>query len=211
MKQLILRLTGIGIYLILVLWLLDFNIGLLFDGKSIFLVLAGTFLLTAGSYRNNMTLTELREAAMWNSTIAGLFTTFMLLFTTLYQNTAYSDLLPALALCMRPLFYTFAIQALCKPLAQKPEKQPEESRKTPDYSALTLDEVKYLLRDHELTDRELEIALAIWKNLSIKEIADKLCISESTVKKHSTSLYKKLQVENREQLKLYLNTLFHNA
>lgn len=226
MKQLFIRLTGIGIYLLLVLWLLDFNLQLLFDTKSILLVLAGTALLTAGCYKKNITSDELREHAMWNSMIAGLLTTFMLLFTTLNQSISGNGIFPELALCMRPLFYTLVIQALCKPLSndstapKTPSKnispstatadEPTVSTPAPDYSALTLDEVRYLLREKSLTDRELEIALAIRKNLPVKEIADELFISESTVKKHTTSLYKKLQVENREQLKQYLNTLFQN-
>ncbi len=226
MKQLFIRLTSIGIYLLLVLWLLDFNLQLLFDTKSILLVLAGTALLTAGSYKKNITSDEIREHAMWNSMIAGLLTTFMLLFATLNQNVSGTGIFPELALCMRPLFYTLVIQVLCKPLShdstapKTPSKnispitattdEPTASTPAPDYSVLTLDEVRYLLREKSLTDRELEIALAIWKNLSVKEIADELFISESTVKKHTTSLYKKLQVENREQLKQYLNTQFQN-
>lgn len=211
MKQLFIRLTGIGIYLLLVLWLLDFNLQLLFDVKSLLLVLAGTALLTAGSYKKNITSVELREHAMWNSMIAGLLTTFMLLFTTLNQSVSDNGIFPELALCMRPLFYTLVIQVLCKPLSQEKASSENPSENDyPDYSALTLDEIKYLLREKSLTDRELEIALAIRKNLSVKEIADELFISESTVKKHTTSLYKKLQVENREQLKQYLNTLFQN-
>lgn len=211
MKQLFIRLAGIGIYLLLVLWLLDFNLQLLFDTKSILLVLAGTALLTAGSYKKNITSDEIREHAMWNSMIAGLLTTFMLVFATLNQNASGTGIFPELALCMRPLFYTLVIQVLCKPLSQEKAASENLSENAyPDYSALTLDEVRYLLREKSLTDREFEIALAIWKNLSVKEIADELFISESTVKKHTTSLYKKLQVENREQLKQYLNTLFQN-
>lgn len=210
MKQLIFRFSGIIMYLLLVLWLLDFNIGLLFDVRSLLLVLSGTLLLTAGSYKRGLALAELREHAMWNSMVAGFLTAFMMLFSVLYQNISYSELLPKLALCMRPLFYALVLQVLCKPISADQNEQSEKTA-APDYSALTLDEVKYLLREQTLTDRELEIALAIWKNLSVKEIADELCISESTVKKHSTSLYKKLQVENREQLKQYLNQLHSNS
>lgn len=209
MKRLIFRFSGLILYLLLVLWLLDFNIGLLFDMRSLLLVLSGTLLLTAGSYRRGLTLTELREHAVWNSMVTGFLTAFMMLFSVLYQNISYTELLPELALCMRPLFYALVLQVLCKPISADRADQNGQSEKAaaPGYSALTPDEVKYLLREHTLTDRELEIALAIWRNLSVKEISDELCISESTVKKHSTSLYKKLQVENREQLKQYLNQL----
>lgn len=217
--QTIKQLMCIGCYLALVLLCLDFNISLLFDWNSLLLVLLGTFLLTAGCYTKDMKFSELRGCILWNSFLAGLFTCFMLLFSTLYTNTEKEELLPNIALCMRPLFYTFLIQLLCRfsyynynqQTTQK-ESQPETispppPAKAPAYTTLTIEEIRYLLRENHLTERELEIALSIWKNMPNKEIASNLFISESTVKKHTTSLYKKLQITNREQLKQYLDNL----
>lgn len=207
------RFLSICCYLALALWLLDFNIRLLFDIKSLLLVIFGTILLTAGCYKKGMSKDELRSYALWNSMLAGLFTAFMLLFSILYQNTAPAELLPNIALCMRPLFYTFLIQALCKPVSSG-KNSPDAKEEIPDAPpALPLlikgnkEEITCLLREQNITERELEIAFAIWKNMPNKEIAEMLFISESTVKKHTTSLYKKLQVANREQLKQYLSHL----
>lgn len=208
MKQFMLRIAGICIYFALALWMLDFNVRLLFDGKSLLLVLLGTLLLTGGSYKKGMSRQKLSDSILWNTMLAGLLTSFMQLFSILYRNTAVSGLLPEIACCMRPLFYAFVIQILCR--SGSPEKQSvlqEETKQPPAYSPLTMEEIKYLLRGQNLTERELEIALAIWKNMPIKEIADAFFISESTVKKHSTSLYKKLNVANREQLRQYLDNL----
>ena len=198
------RFLGILAYLALALWLLDFDIGLLFDPKSLFLVVFGTFLLTAGCYKKGISLRELRDCALWNSMIAGFFTSFVLIFSTLYQNPVPANLLPGIVPCIRPLFYTFIIQSLCLPAPKA--KSCKSQEKLPS-SPPSPEELKYLLREQMLTDRELEIALAIWKNMPNKEIAEQLFISESTVKKHSTSLYKKLGVSNREQLKQYLDGL----
>ena len=48
-----------------------------------------------------------------------------------------------------------------------------------------------------LTKRESEIACHIFNGLKNLEIADKVCLSEITVKKHIQSIYTKLNVSNR--------------
>lgn len=56
-----------------------------------------------------------------------------------------------------------------------------------------------------LSSRELEVAQAVARGLSNKEIAEKLFISERTVKAHLGSTFEKLQVRDRVQLVLRLN------
>lgn len=53
---------------------------------------------------------------------------------------------------------------------------------------------------YQLTAREAELISLISRGLSNKEIAQKLCISESTVKKHNYSIFSKLNVHSRTQL-----------
>lgn len=94
--------------------------------------------------------------------------------------------------------------------------------KSPDISSNEIDTLKYLkghikknilhfleskinnIIDTELisllTDREIEVLNCILKNYTNKEIADELFISISTVKKHIYSIYKKLNVRNRNSL-----------
>jgi DNA-binding NarL/FixJ family response regulator len=55
-----------------------------------------------------------------------------------------------------------------------------------------------------LTPRELEIARAVAGGLRNKEIADKLSISEGTVKVHLHTIYSKLGVDGRMALVLRL-------
>ncbi len=54
-------------------------------------------------------------------------------------------------------------------------------------------------RAHGLTEREVEVLLAVSQGLSDKEIAARLFLSESTVKTHLRSIYHKLGVRNRAQ------------
>ena len=56
---------------------------------------------------------------------------------------------------------------------------------------------------HSLTTREREIVTLIGKGLRNKDIADRLCISEITVRHHLTSVYGKLNVSDRQKLLIF--------
>ena len=55
------------------------------------------------------------------------------------------------------------------------------------------------LRDLGITKRELEILDLIARGMSNREIADKLFVSENTVKTHSSRLFDKLSAKRRTQ------------
>ena len=55
------------------------------------------------------------------------------------------------------------------------------------------------LRELSITPRELEILALIANGLSNREIAEKLFVSESTVKTHSSRLFDKLSAKRRTQ------------
>ena len=51
----------------------------------------------------------------------------------------------------------------------------------------------------ELTPKENELLALLAEGLFYKEIADKMHISMDTVKKHASTIYRKLQVSNRTE------------
>jgi two-component system, NarL family, nitrate/nitrite response regulator NarL len=55
-----------------------------------------------------------------------------------------------------------------------------------------------------LTRREFEIALAAASSATLREVADRLCISEGTVKAHLHAVYSKLELRGRVDLAIYL-------
>ena len=59
-----------------------------------------------------------------------------------------------------------------------------------------------------LTDREKEIFLEIGRGLTNSEIAEKLYITENTVKKHISSLRSKLGIKRRTEIALYATRLW---
>jgi DNA-binding NarL/FixJ family response regulator len=58
-------------------------------------------------------------------------------------------------------------------------------------------------RIEALTDREREVIRLIGEGLKNKQIADRLVISEATVRHHLTSIFAKLDVEDRFELVVY--------
>jgi DNA-binding NarL/FixJ family response regulator len=59
--------------------------------------------------------------------------------------------------------------------------------------------------DHilQLSDREREVIQLIGRGLKNQQIAIQLCISESTVRHHLTSIYSKLEVSDRLELLVF--------
>ena len=56
------------------------------------------------------------------------------------------------------------------------------------------------LHGTQITRREHEIILLILKDMTNRQIADHLSIAEVTVKKHLTSVYRKLRITSRREL-----------
>ncbi|HEX3248959.1 MAG TPA: response regulator transcription factor [Pyrinomonadaceae bacterium] len=67
----------------------------------------------------------------------------------------------------------------------------------PASQSFTLNEQR--LKDLGITRRELEILELIARGMSNREIADKLFVSENTVKTHSSRLFDKLSAKRRTQ------------
>jgi DNA-binding NarL/FixJ family response regulator len=66
-----------------------------------------------------------------------------------------------------------------------------------------LSDKKKSSKDFNLSDREMEILQLVAEGLSNKEIANKLFLSEGTVRNYVTGLLEKLQLRDRTQLAIY--------
>ena len=62
---------------------------------------------------------------------------------------------------------------------------------------------------HALTDREKEVCFLLYHGQSRKNMADQLFLSEETIKSHTKSLYRKLQIDSRAKLQLFLEVNRH--
>ena len=62
-----------------------------------------------------------------------------------------------------------------------------------------------LASTYHLTNREAEILQLIFEDMDNQDIAEKLCISGYTLKKHLQNLYRKFDVSNKWGLLKYRN------
>ncbi len=69
----------------------------------------------------------------------------------------------------------------------------------------TIKNNKKFIEMHHISEREIEVIFLITEGLSNSQIAEKLILSESTVKKHTYNIYRKLKINRRNQLIRMIN------
>lgn len=70
-----------------------------------------------------------------------------------------------------------------------------------------IEQLRERLGDASLTAREWEIAWLVYRGYTNRQIAEEYCIAETTVKKHTSHIYGKLQVSGRKEFKDRINGL----
>lgn len=85
------------------------------------------------------------------------------------------------------------------------EVEPEENNEINKESKKSLSEqVSYILECWEITEpltsREVEVLTLLLDNCKRKEISEKLCLSENTVKTHTSHIFTKLKITGRSEL-----------
>lgn len=194
------------LYLFLLALVMEFDVKKLIDGKGIVMLLTGAFLLTLPFCRKGVKKGELLNIFGKKAAEAGLIQTFLLLFVRLSDQKGSEELLPDVALCFRPMLYAFCVKFTFETDEEKEEKSGEKSgREQPE-----MQERKKLTFENcisaGLTKREAEIALLVCQGYANGEIAEKLVISETTVKKHVSNIFEKTGIKKREELQQYIET-----
>lgn len=67
------------------------------------------------------------------------------------------------------------------------------------------EQLYYRFRSEGLTQREAEVAKLVYNRMSNREIAEQLYISETTVKKHVSHIFEKLQINTRQEIREIIN------
>ena len=60
--------------------------------------------------------------------------------------------------------------------------------------------LKTHLSEQGLSRRETEVVVLVLQGLTNRQVADKLCVAEKTVKFHLTNIYKRMKISRRSQL-----------
>lgn len=201
------KLTAILIYIFIMSYLLEFEFFQLFDLKQLALVLIGMFVLFLPGYKRGESMSEYAAQLAGCAMFASYIQTFILLFIVLSTQITQEQLPKEAALSCRPLLYGICLWMI---LSGEPPKKHEQTKNHPndipqqetvrEHTNITASDAYETFRKLGLTNREAELALLICKGLSNAEIAAELCISETTVKKHVSNIFEKLQISKREEI-----------
>ena len=191
------------LYLLILSFVTEFEIGRLFDARSFLAMLAGSFLLTLPFCRKGMRAEEFFTVFGSRSIDAGLIQVFLLVFIRLSDERAYEGLLPDLAMCFRPMLYAFCFRMI---LDREDGKKDDESS-----GGHTGELTMAACLAAGLTNREAEIALLVCRGRSNREIGQELFISETTVKKHLSNMFEKTGIKKREELRQAIQKAPHNS
>lgn len=208
MLRVIKRFGVTACYLFLMSVFFEFRMEKLFDIKQLLVFLLGTGLLilpslgerTGGETRGQK-LRRVAFCALW----AGILESFLLCMTAMEQMHSREELLSGIALCLRPVFYGVCIWSIFAGEGEGGKQNTQTGEKKEDsFKEITASESYALFQGMGLTKRECEIAILICQGMSNGEIAESLCISEATVKKHISNIFEKLGCSRREQVRLRL-------
>lgn len=203
MTKILKKSAALAGYLLLMSFFLGFQTGKLFDLKQFLIWLLGTGLLMLPSFLEKTAEETGRlklQRAAWCSFWAGLLESFLLCLGTMERIKGTEEILSEFALCLRPVLYSVCA---CIIFAEQPEQRekPGECAERGAFFEITASESYALFQEMGLTKRECEIAILVCQGMSNGEIAEDLCISEATVKKHISNIFEKLGCSRREQIR----------
>lgn len=132
-----------------------------------------------------------------NALFTGCFETLILIMGSIdISDNVLDTRIFDIASNIRPLAYGFCIWLICRD-----ETRGEKGKNASEGSKPTLEEYYEAFRERGLTNREVEISILAVQGMTNAEIAYELGIAESTVKKHMSNIFEKLQINARESLK----------
>lgn len=205
MKKMLKSLAAVIGYMLLLCILLKAEAILLFSPRHIGMFLLGSMILCLPHFEKHMKWKDLQQIFKQNAVTAGYLETFMLIFVSMMQgNISQGEILADLALDLRPMFYGFVCCVVLKEengnSRTKEEKEFVENEEKTGTEE-TEDEGKNEPDFSKLTRQEKVVAGLVKQGLTNREIGEELCISESTVKKHLSNIFEKLEIGSRRELR----------
>lgn len=205
MKRLAKKLAAVIGYMLLLCILLRTEAILLFSPRHIGMFLLGGIILCIPHIEKKMKWKDFQRIFKRNAVTAGYLETFMLIFVSMMQgDISQGEILADLALDLRPLFYGFVCCVVLKEengeFQSKEDKEFFDNEEKPG-TAEAENEGEKELDFSKLTRQERVVAELVKQGLTNREIGEELCISESTVKKHLSNIFEKLEIGSRRELR----------
>lgn len=181
------------LYVFILACALDFNLFVLVDLRLLFLTLVGTLLLTLPYYEAGISRQELLYIFGRKSIDTGFIQTFLLLFARFQNEAGYTRLLGDIALCFRPVLYSFCLFVL---LTERAEAQNTEKSDCGDQAVIRSDQSKSNTLESDIVQSDtLESDKVLYgaqtsgeqKNVSYESAAQTTSETETTVFETGTS------------------------
>ncbi len=165
------------LYVFILACALDFNLFVLVDLRLLFLTLVGTLLLTLPYYEAGISRQELLYIFGRKSIDTGFIQTFLLLFARFQNEAGYTGLLGDIALCFRPVLYSFCLFVL---LTERAEAQNTEKSDCGEQTVIRSDQSK---SDTLESDKVLYSTQTLieQKHVSYESVAQTTSETETTV------------------------------
>lgn len=130
-----------------------------------------------------------QSALIWG----GFITVIKLLLLTYLVEHADPAFLIKVFVYFRPLLLGVLVRIVCIPFEKRGEKKEEGKAETKGAAPSAASEL--------LSRREKEVAILAARGYTNTQIADELYISVATVKRHLATIFEKLQINSRRELK----------
>ncbi len=199
MKKIVYKGLTVFLYLLFLFYVTEFQLNRIFDAKSFIAVVIGMALLTLPIEVHKREKEEFFNALAWNAMLSGYIATIFFLLARIDGIQEIHELLIQLAMNCRPILYGTIIYTIFHQAEER--KEPYEKNKVELHEEVSAEQIYFHFRSLGLTQREAEVARLVYNDLTNNEIASELYISETTVKKHMSNIFSKLEIERREQIK----------
>ena len=174
-------------------WFSGIAIGQLLDVPTIIFILIGTALLSLISYKKGIPTNILYTKIKRNCLITGFIGLIIGVLSALITTSPIEMLPQSIAVSLLMIPYSALVYWGIEVYSKY-----RNSGMTQETTTSTCYEDFFGRFD--ISDRERSIISSLMEGMSNKEIANKLYISENTVKKHVSNIFKKANVKNRHEL-----------
>ncbi|MFZ5353692.1 MAG: LuxR C-terminal-related transcriptional regulator [Bacillota bacterium] len=207
MKNRLMKLLAILCYFAVMGLLLDFKWNLIIKSKPFLLVILGTVLLSVSQYSRKSSRDDIITGMKWNMLFAGFLTTLMSILSFISVPDMKELELADFSSQFLPLLYGALLYLVTNLIYSTNAKSADDIKDYVEIDSRTMlmspVVSEKVFKDFELTARECHIAAKLLEDITNKEIASQLYISEATVKKHIQNIYQKLQLSDRSSFRKY--------
>lgn len=201
MNNSVIKVVILAIYIYLLSKIMGFKIWLIINIPFFIMVLIGALVLAFLGYQKGTGQKGFYHKLKFTVLISGSLTAFLANVAFLSRNiNDTAEIYQSAVYNFLPLFYSFFFYFIMDIIKIPMSGDTEINTIDSDGSDIER------LEDYDLTRREIAVSHEILMKLSNSEIAEKLYISENTVKKHINHVFQKVGVRNRTEFILKFNS-----